>query len=240
MAGFKRLLSTKDVMELECTLDNQLHIIRHFDYIPEFYYQTILDKDFFEWCTVTRQYQKTKATPKKITELMQTLGSKFHNKPDAVLTPVTLFYDVKLKLISYMQEFCYNPQKQEGTDLEFTAKAEGEEESLLALIPDFMDGYCSLTSHDKMTTSEINSIYKGKRGSGTDAFEVNIIDRTQFIPTRDVVINIRKKDMFETPKLVTCFNGIKTPTFPNSNFQDEQELEISTKFWDRHAFINLI
>jgi hypothetical protein len=225
---------------MECNFDNQMHILRHFNNIPQEYYHKILNQPFQEWDTVTQQYKPNIATPHVIASILQTLGSKFKTLRICTLTPVYLFEIIKSQLESELSSLEGNITKQSNTDLFFTSYKKGKNEFLTTLFPDFIDGYASLMSKDQMNPSERLSVYRGKRGSSIDGYDVNIIDRKSLFPTRDLVVQIKKENIDKKPQLISCYNGIKTPSLPNIQFQNPKEYQISYKFWDNHAFINIV
>jgi hypothetical protein len=240
MSKITRPMTVNDVLALECDINNQMHILRHFDQVPDFYFQKIINRDFLEWNPRTREYEPNQATTEVIDKLLGTLGSKFNSIINPDQTPISVFHEVKLKLLSIMACETITPEIIEAYNLLFRSQEPEGLESLTALIPDLIAGYGSLISFDQMTTEELNSVYKGNRGHYADQFEVNIVDRKSYFPNNDVVIVVKKSDYFSAPKLVSCYNGILSPHYPNPKFQTEEELAISQEFWNRHAFIKIL
>jgi hypothetical protein len=239
MTKIRRTISSEDVLALECTIDNQMHILRHFERTPQFYYDKILNCDFQEWNPKLQEYQPAKATPELIKQYFLTLGSKFDSVRNPDLTPISVFHEVKLKLLAILAFQLINPQVPVDSNLFFDSIEPEGPESLIALLPAMIEGYCSLISFDQMTLAEKNSVYKGNRGSFADKFEVNILERETYLKTSNVVIQVKKPDFFTTPKLISCYNGILTPPYPNVDFQSPEDYIISIEFWNRHAFIKL-
>jgi hypothetical protein len=239
MTKIRRMISSEDVLALECTIDNQMHILRHFESTPQFYYDKILNCEFQEWNPKLRIYQPAVATSDLIEQYFLTLGSKFDSVRNPHLTPISVFHEVKLKLLAILAFQLINPQVPVDFNLFFDSSEPEGPESLIALLPDMIEGYCSLISYDQMTLAEKNSVYKGNRGSFADKFEVNVLERNTYLETSDVVIQVKKPDYFTTPKLISCYNGILTPPYPNIDFQSEEDYDTSIEFWNRHAFIKL-
>jgi hypothetical protein len=232
------LITTDEILNLKCSIDNEMHILRHFSTIPKSYYNSILNKHFLEWDIKTRSLITSCATPKKINSCLLTVGSKFNSEEYPELTPIKLYKEIQVELLRILKTFEFDSNLKENSDLIFVEKFKNEF-YLQAILPQFKKRFCNLVHLDNLSSSEKLRVYNDKRGFDADAYIVKMFDANKLISCEDLVINIKKTnetDIF----LISAYNGIKTPMFPNITFQTEIEYEKSLDFWNNHVFIKLI